>query len=117
VRSAGAMPDQMSSAAPTASRTIGSRAFTPARDRRETPNSSTGGITPTTRARSNSSSTARRPSEPRSIENAFHIEVDVLIHHLFAHLLRMFADERKACRPVRKRVLNAPTHNAVSHSA
>src|SRR5512132_1779760 len=42
-----------------------------------------------------------------------HVQVDVLIHHLLTHLLRVLADEGQAGSPMRERVLDAATYDTV----
>src|SRR5919201_1103977 len=42
-----------------------------------------------------------------------HVQLDVLIHDVFAHLLSMLADKRETGGAMRKRIFDAPTHHTV----
>src|SRR5205085_5370961 len=45
-----------------------------------------------------------------------HIQVDVLVHHLFTHLLGVHPDERQAVSAMRERVLDASPQHTVHSS-
>ncbi len=68
---------------------------------------------PVAAALSNSNSTARRPSTPRSIRVLVHVQIDVFVHDVLAHLLGVLAHVLETRGAMRECVLDAAAQDAV----